>query len=672
VAGDSNGGAAAVPAALSATQLVDFIALLESLRISGIEWIAYSVLGPDAALRAAPKKAEGTASYASEVGKAIQAAERFPDAVALLRREAHRNSRLLFNLNRILAGERLGDDNALQAFTHKYEPFISSASFERIFPKLLRTVCAIALGEPQNQIVGSGFLVGPDLVMTNYHVLETFLRYDSNTQTITALPNTKLFCFFDYFCEPAPSVPPSNGRHASLVAATVPAPGWLVYARKSRADDGKYPYSTVDNNELDYAIIKLSQSIGQFAAQRGGGSVRGWLTLREDQVDTLNKIRVLVFQHPGKAPQQFDVGELQSADPSRTRLWYTVSTAKGSSGGAAVDLDGRVIALHNAEVQPQPGGPGDPQINQGIRIDRIIADLQAAGVLSPDWNTPPEVSDESMAFWSLNDDPRDPQPIIGRKRFRQTVEQMSARVGNRVLVVSGPPGSGRRFSIQLLRRTVGAQRAVAKFEWGDLQTLSPEQFVRALMDELGVLAPATQPMPTMNATENAPRFISQDLPQWVAERIAADERRDPAKYPAWVVINAIAPEGQREYWADNLKELIASLADVRDPGQPGVDVPQLRWLFLSNPAASLPVQGTRAHDEDLDRYDTYAADFAECLDIAWRSLPDKAESRQDSEMLEGVADSLVESNAGRNPLRLTLAKGVRTILNRPRKREDGS
>jgi hypothetical protein len=39
-------------------------------------------------------------------------------------------------------------------------------------------ICAIALGTPTNDIVGSGLLIGPDLVITNFHVLETFLQTD--------------------------------------------------------------------------------------------------------------------------------------------------------------------------------------------------------------------------------------------------------------------------------------------------------------------------------------------------------------------------------------------------------------------------------------------------------------------------------------------------------------
>src|SRR5689334_15587701 len=115
VAGEPNDNAVAtVPAVLSTTQRADFIELLKSLPLSGIEWIAYSVLEPDAVLRVAPAKAEGVGSYATGVVEEIQTAQRFSDAVALLRREAHRNHHLLFNLTRILSGERLGDETALQ------------------------------------------------------------------------------------------------------------------------------------------------------------------------------------------------------------------------------------------------------------------------------------------------------------------------------------------------------------------------------------------------------------------------------------------------------------------------------------------------------------------------------------------------------------------------------
>ena len=97
--------------------------------------------------------------------------------------------------------------------------------------------------------------------------------------------------------------------------------------------------------------------------------MRGWLPLPTEIAVLEKQTKLFVVQHPGRAPQQVDFGDYCRLDPSGTRVWYSVSTAKGSSGGAAVDSAGQLFALHNAEVEPREGLEGT--LNQGIRIDLI-------------------------------------------------------------------------------------------------------------------------------------------------------------------------------------------------------------------------------------------------------------------------------------------------------------
>lgn len=70
--------------------------------------------------------------------------------------------------------------------------------------------------------------------------------------------------------------------------------------------------------EYDYVVIRLAKSIGDRPAQRGGGAARGWLSL-PDRIDVLNpNLRLVVHQHPERAPQQFDIGNFIGLDPSGT------------------------------------------------------------------------------------------------------------------------------------------------------------------------------------------------------------------------------------------------------------------------------------------------------------------------------------------------------------------
>jgi hypothetical protein len=643
--------------ALSEAQIDDFARLLaQSVTRGNIGWLATAVLGPGA-LQAAGNDIADHQAFARRILEALNHAGRIPEAVARLRQEAHRNSYLTLGLNHILSGKRLDDDAAIQAFVNEYEPFLSAAGIQESFPQVLRTVCAVALGHPINEIVGSGFLINADLVMTNYHVIEPFLSVDPVTKSIRANgPGDQLFCFFDYLWEPAPHVPPDALKHTSVSVRA--ADDWLVYAREKLAYDGTDACAALIEKEYDYAVIRLARPVGTLPARRSGGTVRGWLSL-PNNIDVLSGgKRIIVFQHPGKAPQQFDIGDFVQLDPSSTRVWYSVSTAKGSSGGAAVDSEGRLFALHNAEVQVGFCAPADgKRLNQGVRIDLIANDLAAA---VPNFSAVRAPDADTALFWSLNDDPQHSQPIIGRTRFRELVLSMTAPGVERVIVVTGPLGSGLKYSIKLLRRTLGAQVPVAVFSPNDIEKLDPRSFIRALIDELGIVGAAGKPMPELQSTENILRWLRLDLPQWLLDRLTEGEGRDRSRYPAWVVINTVVPTGQRLLWAENLKDFVAALAGVHDPGQSAIDLPQLRWLFLGLSTDALPVSGVKLHDENLGDYTSYAKDYVECLQLAWRSIDNQA-PQLDETLLKTLAQ-IAKDHAGNVPLRKALANGVREII----------
>jgi hypothetical protein len=119
-----------------------------------------------------------------------------------------------------------------------------------------------------------------------------------------------------------------------------------------------------------------------------------------------------------------------------------------------------------------------------------------------------------------------------------------------------------------------------------------------------------------------------DLPLWLRGKLDEDQKANPSRYPAWIVINTVMPKDERLLWADNLKDCIAALVGARDAGQTGVEIPQLRWLFLAPPNASLPTGGVRQREDDLDRSPDYATDFAGCFQLAYNSIDKETELKE--------------------------------------------
>ena len=621
---------------LTAAQREDLATLLATLGRDMIAWLARSILGEDAVFDAADD-VHDTAAFAAKMVEALQAAGRVSDAVALLRRDALPLGRLSMNLEYILRGGRLGDNVAQQAFTDDVEPFLNSADFQQRHPRFLRTVCAVGLGPPYNEIRGTGFLIGPDLVMTNAHVLGSYLDYSSGEVAATAgVSGDQIFCFFDYHSDPAPRVPLQAGKHA-YAAATAKQQDWLYFGRPPLPGEGTQKCGPQAGNLFDYAVIVLARKIGALPARSGGGPPRGWLTL-PDAVDVLTQRRIIIYQHPGRAPQQFDIGKFVDRDCTNTRVRYTVSTAKGSSGGAAVDSQGNLFALHSAEVKTKVGQ------NQGVQIDLVAKDLLAK---KPELRALPPP--DERPFWSLSDNVADPKPIIGRNEFRENVLDVHRNAAAaRVLAVWGPPGSGRRYSVDLLRRTLGIGVRIASFSADDLakkagtggddpSTAAVLKFLSTLASSLGFYLFQETDIPRPDATADLPRWLNGELPRWLSAKLESEARRDPTRYPAWVVLNTAVEDFQ---WTFPLPELVAALAGAHDQGKIAVPMPHLRFLFLALKPDTLPsLPGVQRIDEDLATYATYAQDFVDCLDRALYAV-DRHSNIGDPENWLGLAKVL--------------------------------
>ncbi|MHB8268819.1 trypsin-like peptidase domain-containing protein [Bradyrhizobium sp.] len=227
----------------------------------------------------------------------------------------------------------------------------------------LRTkVCRIEDPRDPLKALGTGFLVGPDLVLTCYHVVENYI--DVNDPATGALRDeSKLGCRFDYAVE-------SAGENWGTVVP-VANPGWLVahsrFSAVDPGDEGGLPATT----ELDYALIRLAQPVGNAAVGTAPGK-RGWiaassLTPLPGPTDV-----VFIVQHPKGAALKLAVGTVIKQNPNGTRIRYDTNTEGGSSGAPCFDAKLDLVGLHHA------GDPDTGQLakyNQGVPIDKIIPDL---------------------------------------------------------------------------------------------------------------------------------------------------------------------------------------------------------------------------------------------------------------------------------------------------------
>jgi hypothetical protein len=224
-------------------------------------------------------------------------------------------------------------------------------------------VCRVEIdGAP----VGTGFLVGPDAVLTNYHVLETVI---AGTKT----PGGVKFRF-DYKQLANLEV------LAGDVVGLVPQPGsWLIDSSPCTAGEAVgEPEQTVPTaDELDYALVRLERRIGDQSLPPAGpdGRQRGWITIPTAPPPLYAKMPLLILQHPRAAPLKLalDTDAVREQNSLGTRIRYVTNTEAGSSGSPCFDMDWGLVALHH---YGDPTFWGAPNWNQGIPIWMIRQRLE--------------------------------------------------------------------------------------------------------------------------------------------------------------------------------------------------------------------------------------------------------------------------------------------------------
>lgn len=177
----------------------------------------------------------------------------------------------------------------------------------------------------------SGFLIGPDLFMTNNHVFE-----DKNDAANAILQ-------FNY----------------RLLADET-----LAQRDEWECD----PDDTfVTNPIFDYSIVRVKEKDEQKA-----GDVWGHLNLHHGASIFENQ-RVNIIQHPQGRFQEIVFRDNQVRAVKDQFIQYLTDTDYGTSGSPVFDDWFNVVALHNQRVR-DPNNPDRWYRNQGYRVEAIIAD----------------------------------------------------------------------------------------------------------------------------------------------------------------------------------------------------------------------------------------------------------------------------------------------------------
>lgn len=257
----------------------------------------------------------------------------------------------------------------LQALLAKDQKFVSARDFEIGTLAATRRCCLIDWSDEAadpaegNKGQGSGFLIGPNMVLTNFHVIESMLR-PGTTEILKEGPIP--FVVFDKHWKSAGIVTPETVACSS---------DWLVAASVKASED-----ATTESlsNRLDYAILRLSRPVGH---------ARGWYDISHAPVPPDVGHPLEIWQFPDgiamnvksgvrtNAPD--GMGKIAADAPTvPPRIFYAVNTIPGSSGSPVLDEKKTPVAIHEAGFEQIAGQ--DPTTNRGIPLTHIYTDARDA------------------------------------------------------------------------------------------------------------------------------------------------------------------------------------------------------------------------------------------------------------------------------------------------------
>ncbi|NMG31962.1 trypsin-like serine peptidase [Aromatoleum evansii] len=376
-----------------------------------------------------------------------------------------------------------------------------------------RRLCCITVlcspgGSPYKS--GTGFLVGPQTVLTSYHVIASLLDAKD-----VPLPDSslRLRIAFDEL----------NGLGQGAVIPV--ADDWLAgYSKFHPLEDpaqakpldwDKMPEDGFDKH-LDFAVLRLARTVGR---------ERGFYRLDAGSLPAVGggSAQVALLQHPASSPLASTPGAGLRLWPGshQTRLHHNANSTDGSSGGLLVNNEFKPIGLHQCSYRDSAGKPLFNGAITTFSIARFGLQMDNVQGFDPVWRL------------------ASGEPVIGREEFQRGV--LDAVIGyKRILTVAGESKTGRSFTTKILRQLLGtaehhvvelsAAKLAVTARLAALQILDSIRGAQTPVDDLPKTDDAETAQAAWIAAELFPAFAKQ-LELLAARRMVWLVLDDVDRYP---------------------------------------------------------------------------------------------------------------------------------------------
>ncbi|MBD2465770.1 trypsin-like peptidase domain-containing protein [Oscillatoria sp. FACHB-1407] len=223
----------------------------------------------------------------------------------------------------------------LQSFLPKQFSFEADVGNLRRGLELANSVCKITFADRPPQESGTGVLIAPDLVLTNYHVLSLKEGADLN-----AIAKSARFEF---------------GYVSPKFDETT-----RIQTLKAAENDPVPAFSTID--KLDYALLRISPDENCSIEPVPFNA----------SLQLMPKSPLNMLQHPEGDAMKVSLSNngVVKTNEAKGLVLYVNPTKRGSSGSPCFDHDWRLVALHHKEMATSFGS-----VREGILFSAIYPQI---------------------------------------------------------------------------------------------------------------------------------------------------------------------------------------------------------------------------------------------------------------------------------------------------------
>ena len=234
-------------------------------------------------------------------------------------------------------------------------------------------VCRVEVTAPVGTIFGTGFLVSPDTLLTNHHVIESMLPAGHSPHD--RAPKVNACARFDFkrlHNAQGQVVGRNEGRTCAF------AEDWLVdFSPVSRN-------GSAHEDELDYALIRLSEPAGSDLMDGNANTDkplrRGFVDIPTAAVHMAQGSSLFILQHPRGEPLRLalETKSVLGLFDNKTRVRYTTNTMQGSSGSPCFTHTWELAAIHHSG-DPDFDPAHKPAYNEGTTISAVMEMIRLHG-----------------------------------------------------------------------------------------------------------------------------------------------------------------------------------------------------------------------------------------------------------------------------------------------------